>query len=118
MKFLLLSTIVAVSIGLSAIAVSAGSQTEVEVEMEEEEEPEFGLMFVAPGVETTYFSCVGCHSERIIIQQGLTRDGWAEMLDWMVDEQGMGELDEIDTTEILDYLSAHYNTDRPNFPRN
>ncbi len=114
MKFVLFGTIVAVSIGVSGMAFGAGSEAETEVE----EEPEFGLMYMAEGVETTYFSCIGCHSERIIIQQGLTRDGWADMLDWMVEEQGMGELDEIDTKEILDYLSAHYNVDRPNFPRN
>ena len=35
----------------------------------------------------------------------------------MVEEQGMSEIEEPDRTQILDYLAAHYNTDRPNFPR-
>lgn len=81
------------------------------------EEPyEFGVLFDAPGVEVTYYACVACHSERIVAQQGLTRAEWDDMLDWMVEEQGMWEIEEPDRTDILDYLAAHYNTDRPNFP--
>lgn len=81
------------------------------------EEPEFGQLFVAPGVEDTYYACTACHSEMIVAQQGKTREGWDKMLDWMVEEQGMAELPENDRTIILDYLATHYNTDRPNFPR-
>jgi len=80
------------------------------------EEPEFGLLKEAPGVETTYYSCSACHSEMIVAQQGLTRDGWDELIEWMVEEQGMSQLDAPDLTEVLDYLAANYNTDRPNFP--
>ena len=53
----------------------------------------------------------------IVAQQGLTRDAWEELFEWMVDEQGMDEIEEPELTEILDYLAAHYNEDRPNFPR-
>jgi len=82
-----------------------------------EEEPEFGVLHPAAGVETTYYTCTGCHSEMIIAQQGLTRDGWDEMLEWMVEEQGMYELDAEDREVVLNYLAAHYGEDRPNFPR-
>ena len=78
---------------------------------------EFGLLVNAPGVETTYYACIACHSERIVAQQGLTRDGWDELLEWMVEEHGMPQIDEPDRSEILDYLEANYNEDRPNFPR-
>lgn len=81
-----------------------------------EEPPEFGVLLVAEGVEETHAYCSACHSERLVAQQGLTRDGWAELIDWMVDEQGMAEIEEPDYSLVLDYLSAHYNTDRPNFP--
>ena len=92
--------------------------TEAAVEAtEDEEDYEFGVLFDAPGVETTYYACIACHSERIVAQQGLARDEWDEMLEWMVEEQGMSEIEEPDRTEILDYLSEHYNTDRPNFPK-
>ena len=91
--------------------------TQAAVEITEEEEYEFGVLFDAPGVETPYYACIACHSEMIVAQQGLTRDEWDEMLEWMVEEQGMSEIEEPDRTEILDYLAGHYNTDRPNFPR-
>ncbi len=80
------------------------------------EESEFGVLKVAEGVETIYYTCSACHSEMIVAQQGLTRDGWEELLEWMVEEQGMSEPDEPDLAEILDYLSTNYNVDRPNFP--
>ena len=80
-------------------------------------EEDFGQLVVADGVETTYYACTACHSEMIVAQQGKTRKDWDEMLDWMVEEQGMSELPEKDREIILDYLAEHYNTDRPNFPR-
>lgn len=81
------------------------------------DDPEFGVLFVAEGVEETYYACVACHSEMIVAQQGLTRADWDELLDWMVEEQGMNELDPEERDTILDYLAAHYNTARPNFPK-
>lgn len=82
-----------------------------------EDDDDYGVLLAAPGVEETYAYCSGCHSERIVAQQGLTRDGWVEIMEWMVEEQGMGEIEEPDLTLILDYLTKHYNEDRPNFPR-
>jgi len=82
-----------------------------------QEPPEFGILFVADGVENTFYTCSACHSEMIVAQQGLTRAGWEKMLAWMTEEQGMMEIEEPDLSEILDYLAANYNEDRPNFPR-
>ena len=53
----------------------------------------------------------------LVAQQGQTREGWDKLLNWMVEEQGMQEIEEPDRTEILDYLEAHYGPERPNFPR-
>ena len=78
---------------------------------------QFGMLFAAPGAETTYYACIGCHSERIVAQQGQTREDWDELLVWMVEEQGMEKLSEADRAVVLDYLSKHYNTDRPHFPK-
>lgn len=103
--------------GFSDSPLAFGAAAAAVPEEATEEEYEFGVLFDAPGVETTYYMCSACHSEMIVAQQGLTRDGWIEMLDWMVDEQGMSELEEPELSEVLDYLSAHYGEDRPNFPQ-
>jgi cytochrome c len=78
---------------------------------------EFGVLKVAPGVEETYYNCTACHSELLVAQQGMTRERWADLMVWMREEQGMHEIPEEELNTILDYLAAHYNTDRPNFPR-
>ncbi len=80
------------------------------------EEFEFGVLADAPGVETTFYTCTACHSERIIAQQGQDWKGWEGILDWMVEDQGMDALDDADRTEILEYLTKNYNEDRPNYP--
>jgi cytochrome c len=82
-----------------------------------DDEPEFGVLYVADGVEPTYYACTPCHSEMIVAQQGLSRVHWEELLEWMVEEQGMNEIEEPDRTAILDYLAEHYSEDRPNFPK-
>jgi cytochrome c len=81
-------------------------------------EPEYGMLVDRPGVEATYALCSACHSEMIVAQQGLSRKRWEKMLEWMVEEQGMPELDDDELEEILSYLAENYGEDRPNFPRN
>jgi cytochrome c len=78
---------------------------------------DYGVLIDAPGVEKTFAYCTACHSEMIVAQQGKTRRHWADLLEWMVEEQGMTPIEEPDLTIILDYLAANYNEDRPNFPR-
>jgi len=80
-------------------------------------EEDYGLLVDAPGVAETYAYCTPCHSEMIVAQQGKTREHWADLFDWMVEEQGMAEIEEPDLSTVLDYLAANYNEDRPNFPR-
>lgn len=79
---------------------------------------DIGTLHPAPGAQLTYDMCAACHSEMIIAQQGQTREGWDEILVWMVEEMGMSELHEEDRNMILDYLGTHYNPDRPHFPNN
>lgn len=68
-----------------------------------------------PGREVTYGICSACHSMQIVRQQGLTRDGWAETLDWMTEEQGMAELTGPIREQILDYLATAFSPERPNY---
>ena len=70
-----------------------------------------------PGVEETYIYCGACHSVKLVIQQGMSRERWDHLFEWMVEEQGMDEIEEPDRTTVLDYLTEHYGEDRPNFPR-
>ncbi|MEO1192568.1 MAG: aldehyde dehydrogenase [Pseudomonadota bacterium] len=102
--------------GLPALCLAAGLFLLSPGLAQGEDESEFGVLVVAEGVEDTYYNCVACHSERIIAQQGLTRAGWADLFEWMVEEHGMHYIDPETQAIMLDYLETHYNVDRPNFP--
>ncbi len=103
--------------GLVAAAVSMAAVAAGSTGSEDEEEYEFGVLVAGPGVEETFIYCTPCHSEMIVAQQGLTREGWIESLEWMVEEQGMEEIEEPDYGLVIDYLAANYGVDRPNFPK-
>ena len=77
---------------------------------------DLGLLVAADGAEATYAYCTVCHSERIVAQQGLTREDWREVLEFMVDEHGMAPIQGVEFDLVVDYLSTHYGPDRPNFP--
>lgn len=82
------------------------------------QEDEYDGLPPGPGREEVHAYCGACHSLRLVQQQGLSREHWAETLDWMIEEQGMPELEEGELKLILDYLATHYNEDRPNYPNN
>ena len=63
------------------------------------------------GRDEVFGYCGVCHSVRLVSQQGLSRERWSETIDWMVEEQGMDELDEETHKIVLDYLSEFLNTD-------
>ena len=65
-----------------------------------------------PGREEVYGLCSACHSLMIVKQQGLSRPAWDETLVWMIEEQGMPELDQETLDVVLDYLAEHYGQDR------
>lgn len=52
--------------------------------------------------------CGGCHSLDVVTQQRATRARWASLLAWMVEEQGMVELEPADERAILDYLVTNF----------
>lgn len=78
--------------------------------------PPLGVLVDEEGAEETYAYCTACHSERIVAQQGLTRADWEELLEQMVEENGMNPIEEPDLGRVLAYLATHYGPDRPNFP--
>ena len=78
--------------------------------------PELGVLVDEEGAEETYAYCTACHSERIVAQQGLARADWEELLEQMVEENGMSPIEEPELGRVLAYLATHYGPDRPNFP--
>jgi len=74
-------------------------------------EEEYDLLPEGPGKEEVFSACSGCHSIRLVAQQGLDRGDWQETLTWMVEEQGMPELDPETEALVLGYLAQHFNRD-------
>ena len=65
------------------------------------------------GRDLTGYACSSCHSLAIVKQQGQTPEGWSELIDWMIEEQGMSELDADDRAVIVNYLSINFNAESP-----
>ena len=102
---------------LAAAVLAAASPLHAQEAESATDVGDVGVLFPAEGARVTYDYCAACHSERLVAQQGQTREGWDELLVWMVEKQGMQPIPEEDREAILDYLAEHYNTDRPHFPR-
>ena len=67
------------------------------------------------GRELTYALCSGCHSMMLVKQQGLSREGWEDTLDWMIAEQGMPEPEPALREQLLNYLATVFSPERPFF---
>ena len=65
-----------------------------------------GLAF-DKGFETVRGTCTACHSAKLITQNRASRAGWKEMIVWMQQTQGLGDLGKKEPI-ILDYLAKHY----------
>ncbi len=76
-------------------------------------EENYGGLPPGPGQEETFFTCSGCHSIRLVVQQRLDRDFWDETLVYMVGEQGMDEIDPEERALILDYLATYLSDTTP-----
>jgi cytochrome c len=62
-----------------------------------------------PGREEVFHTCNACHSLMLVTQQGMSRERWDETLEWMVEEQGMSDIEDVAIRDlILDYLSTHF----------
>lgn len=79
-----------------------------------DEEYEFAPLPPGEGAEETFYNCGACHSLRTVTNGGYSRRVWDELLDWMVEEQGMHVLDPAEREIILDYLATHIGEDHRN----
>ena len=60
------------------------------------------------GVMEVYYACNACHSLRTVTNVRYSRRVWNELLDWMVEEQGMPEFrDGEERQMVLDYLATN-----------
>ncbi len=75
-----------------------------------EEDEYYGLPEDAGREEVLAF-CGSCHSLRLVIQQGLPRTEWADLLVWMYEEQEMEPLEPEEEVLVLDYLGKHVGPD-------
>lgn len=65
-----------------------------------------GLVY-AEGFDIVRGTCTACHSAKLVTQNRATREGWAHMIDWMQETQGLWDLGKNEAI-ILDYLAKHY----------
>lgn len=70
--------------------------------------PGEGILAPGKNMALVASACSACHSLYLVTQQGLSKERWDEILTWMVDEQGMDEMDPDDREAILVYLSTYY----------
>ncbi len=59
------------------------------------------------GVMEVYYACNACHSLRTVTNVRYSRRVWDDLLDWMVEEQGMPEFLPDEREMVLEYLATH-----------
>ena len=64
------------------------------------------------GRDEVFGLCGACHSLKLVLQQGLSRSVWSEVIDYMIEEQEMAEIEREDRALVLDYLERFYGPDR------
>lgn len=90
------------------VALPKGDGTSAVAASEDDADKWQGLQ-PGSGREDVFYRCSACHSLMIVKQQGLSRSRWDELLEWMVEEQGMAPIeDEATRGRVLDYLSTHF----------
>jgi hypothetical protein len=60
------------------------------------------------GREETFYGCTACHAFKLVAAQGLTRQGWDEQIQLMINRHKMAEPAAEDRKAMLDYLEKNY----------
>ena len=79
---------------------------------DEQEQALFRGMPPGEGRLEVFGFCGSCHSIDLVLQQGLSRVTWDEVLIEMVEEQEMAALQPEVREKVLDYLEKYYGPDR------
>lgn len=108
----LLSTCGAALAALLLVApVQAGAEERITRLVDVPEDFEFYPLPPGDGVDEVYYSCNACHSLRTVTNGGYSRPVWDELLDWMVENQGMMEPEPEIREILLEYLSTYIGED-------
>ena len=94
-------------------AQQLGSEFPVQVAQQDD----YDGMPPGKGRDVTYALCSACHSIKLVVQQGQTKESWDELIDWMVKKQAMPPIDVENRVLIVNYLAKHYGVKRKR-PRN
>jgi cytochrome c len=89
-------------------SVAAAPSKKERTETAATQEIDFQGLPPGEGREEVFYLCNACHSLKTVKQQGLPRDRWDELLDWMTEKQGMPALAGDERDLVLDYLAANY----------
>ena len=65
------------------------------------------------GVEYVASFCAACHSLQIVMQQRRSEERWHELLDWMIDTQGMVAPPDDIRQDIEAYLGRNFGENSP-----
>ena len=96
---------------VAASAFSATAEERITRLADLDPDYEFYPLPPGEGVEDTYFACVACHSLRTVTNGGYSRRVWDELLDWMVEDQGMMEPEPEVREIMLEYLTTYIGED-------
>ena len=93
--------------GAAAAALALAAGMAVPQAALDAEEPWYPLPD-GEGVMEVYYACNACHSLRTVTNVRYSRAVWDDLLDWMVEEQGMPEFRDSEERQlVLDYLATH-----------
>ena len=98
-----------------AALLALDGRADGEPESDEEDEQEQALFRGMPKDEgriEVFGFCGSCHSIDLVLQQGLSRSVWEEVLVEMVEDQEMVPLQPEIEVKVLDYLEEYYGPDR------
>ncbi len=96
---------------LLAAPMQASAEERITSSADVPEDFEFHPLPPGEGVDEVYYGCIACHSLRTVTNTGFSRRVWDELLDWMVEDQGMMEPEPEVREIMLDYLATYLGED-------
>lgn len=96
---------------LLAAPVQVAAQDRISRLADVPEDYEFHPLPPGEGAEEVYYACIACHSLRTVTNGGYSHRVWDELLDWMVEDQGMLEPLPEEREVLLNYLATYIGED-------